>query len=91
MYDDPTNDPSDIRAGQPVLLYHNEIDGFFTARPFHSDSMPAGVCVAVVLFARARAYGNVPVDVATKCSEYLWVFQCRGSTKTACDACTKRK
>ena len=48
VYDDPTINPSDIRAGQPVLLYHNEIDGFFTATPFHSD---AAATVATVLSA----------------------------------------
>ena len=31
LYDDPTIDPSRIRAGNCVLLYHNETDGFLTA------------------------------------------------------------
>ena len=31
IYDDPTIDPSPIRAGNCVLLYHKETDGFLTA------------------------------------------------------------
>ena len=38
VYDDIATDPSDIRAGNPVLLYHKLMDGFFTAKPHHSDA-----------------------------------------------------
>ena len=39
LYDDPVADPSDIRAGNPVMLYHQEMDGLFTARVHTAETM----------------------------------------------------
>ena len=38
IYDDVTLDPSPIRVGNPLQLYHKEVDGFFTAE-LQTDSL----------------------------------------------------
>ena len=61
VYDDATADPSSIRAGNPVLLYHKEIDAFLTANiQKSSDADMVCACVSaggwmLLSFASAEA------------------------------------
>ena len=33
LYDDVTSEPSPIHAGDAILLFHQELEGFFTVNP----------------------------------------------------------
>ena len=55
VYDDVLSDPSEIRAGNPLLLFHKEMDGFFTAKPRRDEeSMVCRLCVCVCVRAHWR-------------------------------------